>query len=342
MILKNPKKFANELSAWYQQHKRDLPFRTTHEPYHIFLSEMMAQQTQMDTLIPYFNRFIKTFPTIEALANAPTQQVLKAWEGLGYYRRAKYVHESAQAIMNHHDGNFPTDLQALLALKGVGDYTAAAIHSIAFNKPSIAIDGNVARVTARLFAMHDDILKTTTKKKMKTYLEPLMKASEPRIFTQAMMELGALVCQKEPRCASCPLKTHCTAYQTNQQHRLPNRSSLKAKQEETYFVFVIRIGDQVVLRQRPSEGLLANMYEFIQYRSTNLNDGLIQLANDIEGPIKDLKSLGTIKHVFTHKIWHLKVILVDATSTPHKTYHLKTFPYAMSKAHRKIIDLMHE
>ncbi len=226
----------------------------------------------------------------------------------------------------------------MLDLKGVGDYTAAAIHSIAFNEPSVAVDGNVARVAARLFAINDDILKAQTKTAIKQALKPLMAASEPRVFTQGLMELGALVCKKEARCEACPLTTHCAAYQTNQQASIPVRGKAKPKTIETYTVFVINVAGKHVLKQRPSDGLLANMYEFVQYPTTDLNDALVQLAKEIEGPITTMKDLGMVKHVFTHKIWHLHVIEVHVPRASHPTFNLHDFPYAISKAHRKIID----
>ncbi len=202
--------FSGHLLEWYMENKRDLPWRRHRDPYYIWVSEIMLQQTRVDTVIPYFKRFIERFPTVEALADAPEQDVLKCWEGLGYYSRARNLQAAAKQVKELHGGQVPDDRAAVFALKGVGPYTAGAILSIAFNKPEPAVDGNVMRVLSRYFLIEEDIMKGSTRALMEGLVTELIPEGRASDFNQALMELGALVCTpKSPHCLTCPVMEHC-------------------------------------------------------------------------------------------------------------------------------------
>ncbi|MFP4287262.1 MAG: A/G-specific adenine glycosylase [Candidatus Izemoplasmataceae bacterium] len=337
----NPKQFARELANWFRENKRDLPFRKTKDPYKIFLSELMLQQTQMDTVIPYYERFIKVFPTITDLANASLDDVYKLWQGLGYYRRAKYIHETAKIIRDEYQGVFPSDLNSIRKLKGVGNYTAGAIHSIAFKQPTPAVDGNVMRVMSRVLMRDDDIALTKNMKTIETILKSYIVHEDPSDFTEGMMELGALICQKTPKCNLCPVSKHCLAFKHDKVHLYPYKSKLKEKTIENYYVIVLKENMNVLLRQRPSEGLLANMLEFPQYETPSLEIALKQFEEEFNLKVINHLSLNqTIKHVFTHKIWMMHSVIVDVSQHPYTLIPMDQLPKAMSKAHLKIMSLL--
>ncbi len=342
-MLTNKKQFAHDLCDWYRQNQRDLPFRKTTDPYKIFLSEMMLQQTQVVTMLPYYDRFIDTFPTIESLAQAQESEVLKLWEGLGYYRRARYIHETAKMIMSDFGGVFPSDYKDILSLKGVGKYTAGAVHSIAFNHPTPAVDGNVMRVMSRVLMLDQDITKTQTVKHVETVLSQTIIHDNPSDFTQGLMEVGALICIKTPHCDICPLRMHCLAAKHNVQTEYPIKKKLKAKTEEHYITFIIKNkSHDVVLTKRPARGLLANMLEFPQVKTTDLTQAIktIEAAYDIT--IDNPMFHRSIKHVFTHKIWHMDVYHVNTSNKSLPFYPMNDLTEAMSRAHLKIIDSLKE
>lgn len=335
------KKFANELSNWYRENKRDLPFRKTSDPYKIFVSELMLQQTQVDTVIPYYLKFIERFPDVYALASAPVDEVLKLWEGLGYYRRARYIYDTAQMIVDEYQGVFPNQLKDIESLKGVGRYTARAIHSIAFNQPSAAVDGNVMRVMSRVMLYEKDIAKTKHMKEIESYVNNLIIHEVPSDFTQAMMELGATICTKNPRCEICPVNKYCFAYKQKEQNNYPKKSKLKAKTHEHFMVMIVRFTDQYLMIQRPKHGLLANMYEFPQFNTKDLSEAKALFNEQFNTKIVDETKVFSIEHVFTHKVWHLSIYEVSLESYEGlPLISLDNFPYAISKAHLKIIDLI--
>ncbi len=336
----NPGLFADKLTSWYRKNKRNLPFRNTHNPYNILISELMAQQTQMRTLIPYYERFVNRFPDFQTLADADVSEVLKYWEGLGYYNRARYLHETARTVIDEFQGDFPETLTAIKQLKGVGDYTASAIHSIAFNQPSLAVDGNVSRVISRYMGLKADVLKQGTRKEIADLLRPAIEQSVPRDFTQALMELGALVCTKEPSCEACPLKANCFAYKHDMQGVFPVKAKSKPKTTETLDVVVAEYNGKFVLRKRPDHGLLAGMYEFPQFVGGSDHSRLPSLLGTNYHGV--LKPVGHVKHVFTHRIWSMQIFHLTLEKAPNDLYDLRTFPYAIATAHRKIITLLEE
>ena len=329
---------SQDLMQWYDIHQRDLPFRGIENPYFTWVSEIMLQQTQVDTVIPYFNRFIKRFKTPCELANASSDEVLKYWEGLGYYRRARHLHESAQIICREYNGVFPKELEKIESLKGVGRYIARAIHSIAFNEPSPAVDGNVMRVMSRLLTYDKDLTKTVHQREIESHVGEMIQHQTPRDFTQALMELGAMVCQKQPKCEICPLKNDCNAYQTKTQSLYPNLPKKTKTTHHNYMVFVVKQDDRAVLVKRPDNGLLANLYTFPQYDGP-LDQALLQFSSDYQVDILNAEALFDIDHVFSHQTWKLHVYELALKSyTDLPLVKLSDFPYAIAKAHLNIIE----
>jgi A/G-specific adenine glycosylase len=261
-------KFSRRLLAWYGKHKRDLPWRRTRDPYRIWLSEILLQQTRVEAVIPYYERFLARFPDVFALANAPLDDVLKAWEGAGYYARARNLHRAAQIVANERGGKFPRTVEGLLELPGIGRYTAGAIASIAFNKDAPVVDGNVIRVLCRYFGIRDDPKASATQEKLWDTARELVPAGEAREFNQALMELGATIClPKNPRCLLCPVQKDCFARQDGLQNDLPVKRAKKELPHRVIAAGVIyrRAGsgkEEILIQQRLTEGLLGGLWEF--------------------------------------------------------------------------------
>ena len=321
-----------KLENWYKKNHRQLPFRASKDPYQIWVSEIMLQQTQMDTVIPYFNRFIKVFPTVDDLAKISEEELLKHVQGLGYYRRFKYMLKAAKKIVNDNQSIFPSTYTDVLKLPGVGEYTAGAIMSIAYDKAYAATDGNVIRVLARYYLIETDMREEKNKKEIKKLNQSLVEKSKPSIYTQAIMELGALVCKPaSPKCHECPLADTCKAYKKNVVEDLPYLSKAKNKKSVFFNTFVIEDGDYLYLRKR-TETLLGGMYEFPQFEK------------HLKHPFDDQKTeqLTSVKHVFTHLIWHMDVYGVKLIGQPLKDWvkipknHLHDYPMAI--AHKKIAN----
>jgi len=258
--------FSSELLNWYDVNKRDLPWRRSRDPYHIWVSEIMLQQTRVDTVIPYFHRFIERFPTIEALADAPEDDVLKCWEGLGYYSRARNLQSAARQITEQYGGVMPSGKEEVAGLKGVGPYTAGAIRSIAFNIPAAAVDGNVMRVLSRYFLIEDDIMKIKTRTRMEELVLTLVPEGRASDFTQALMELGALICTpKSPKCLVCPVMEHCAGRLEGKEESLPVKTKAKPPRPEHRLAAIVEgtgvHEGKILIRKRPAAGLLAGMWE---------------------------------------------------------------------------------
>lgn len=256
--------FANSLTQWYLKNKRDLPWRNTQNPYYIWLSEIMLQQTRVAQGMPYFYSFTNAFPTVFDLANASEEQVLKLWQGLGYYSRARNLHKTAQYVAFELDGKFPDHYTALLKLKGVGSYTAAAIASFSYGESVPVVDGNVFRVLSRYFDIETDILSNNAKKEFTDLAYELMSKDNPALFNQAIMEFGALQCvPKNPNCVVCPLNNSCLALQKNKIDSLPVKSK-KAKAKNRYFNYVIFLDEHqnTIIQKRTDKGIWHNLYEF--------------------------------------------------------------------------------
>lgn len=302
---KQRQQIQTHLLDWYAKYQRDLPWRRTSDPYAIWISEIMLQQTQVATAKPYYKRFLEKFPTVEALAKAPMDDVLKAWEGLGYYSRARNLHRAAKAIVETHGGKLPQAVDELLKLPGIGPYTAGAIASIAFGLDEPVLDGNVIRVTSRLFRIHENPKESSTQKKLWALARDLIPAGEASFFNQALMDLGATICiPKKPRCLVCPLYDVCEARQQGEQDQLP----IKVKRQKTPHydlgVGIVWKDDQFLLVQRPKEGLLGGLWEF---PGGEQNEGerleacvRRQVKEKLNVKIKVNEHLTTVKHGFTH------------------------------------------
>ncbi|MGX7013361.1 A/G-specific adenine glycosylase [Vagococcus silagei] len=328
---------AQDLVIWYDEEKRLLPWRENTDPYRVWVSEIMLQQTQVVTVIPYFLRFLDWFPTIKDLAEAPEARILKAWEGLGYYSRVRNMQIAAQQIMTEFNGEMSSDLTDILTLKGIGPYTGGAIASISFNRVEPAIDGNVMRVYSRLYCLSDDIAKPKSRKVFDAKVRATMSSERPGDFNQALMDLGATVCTpKAPKCEECPLQKYCESYQKGTMLDYPVKSK-KQKAVPKYYLALAMENKQheYYFKQRPDEGLLRKMWTFPLVEVTkkeyetylknwrhyqeqlispellvaeSSEDDLLEKLTEIEQQIIwQTQPLGEVTHLFTHLKWHLLI-----------------------------------
>lgn len=300
------------LITWYQKNKRDLPWRKEVTAYHVWVSEIMLQQTRVEAVKGYYERFMKEVPTISDLAQIEEDRLLKLWQGLGYYNRVRNMKKAAQKIETDYQGIFPDSYQEVLSLPGIGSYTAGAILSLAFWQPYPAVDGNVLRVLSRVLGSEKDITLPSTKQEMEEILKTLLQSSFVRDFNQGLMELGALICLPNgaPKCESCPLQSFCVAYHQGLTTKLPIKSVKNKRKKEFRTVFLFQCQDTYAILKRPSQGLLASMYEFPnQEGQFSLEEIKEQLAKDFE--IINLIPLKKAKHIFTHKEWYLTGYLVE-------------------------------
>ncbi|MDT2758318.1 A/G-specific adenine glycosylase [Enterococcus xiangfangensis] len=322
--------FQADFLSWYQQEKRNLPWRYDQDPYRIWISEIMLQQTRVDTVIDYFYRFMEEFPTIQELADAPEDKLLKVWEGLGYYSRARNLQTAAKQIIAEFDGVFPTTVEAIHSLKGIGPYTAGAISSIAFKIPEPAIDGNVMRVVSRLFCIEADIAKASSRKAFDEAMRKIISQNQPGEFNQALMDLGSSICTPtSPQCESCPIRNYCQAYQEKRQTDFPVKSKKQRPKDVYYIAGIIENQQQeIFLQRRPESGLLANMWLFpleevsqIEFQAFQkrydpaawdlFSSSLVAEDNppffSEQAVVWQKKVLGEVKHVFSHLRWHILV-----------------------------------
>jgi len=331
--------FRQKLLAWYDENKRDLPWRRSKNPYHIWVSEIMLQQTRVDTVIPYYERFLDWFPTVESLANAPEERLLKAWEGLGYYSRVRNMQTAAQQIMSEFEGKFPSTYEGISSLKGIGPYTAGAISSIAFNLPQPAVDGNVMRVLARLFEVNHDIGNPSNRKIFQAMMEVLIDPDRPGDFNQALMDLGSdIEAPVNPRPEESPVKEFSAAYQ----HGTMDRYPIKAPKKKPIPIFLKALvvqnsQGQFLLEKNESEKLLAGFWHFPLIEVDEFSDQnqdldlfsqvaepILQLGPspqesfeqdyDLEVDWQDLR-FEEVKHIFSHRKWHIQIIAGRVTET---------------------------
>lgn len=312
------------LLNWYQENKRDLPWRRDREPYHIWLSEIMLQQTRVEAVRGYYERFLKELPDIKSLAACPEEKLLKLWEGLGYYNRARNLKKAAEKIMEDYNGSFPTSYEEILALPGIGSYTAGAVASIAFSQPYPAVDGNVLRVLMRLGDDSSDIGKAEVKKGIEEILKENM-PSDPRSWNQALMELGALVClpNGEPHCALCPWEKNCFARANRTIGQRPVKSPKKARRIEKRSILLLSDGERVLLHKRPKKGLLAGLYEFPNVEGWQEKERLLAYARELGAGLLRIEELEEAKHIFTHVEWRMKGYLLrieEAAEVGEKDY----------------------
>ena len=331
--------FRQKLLAWYDENKRDLPWRRSKNPYHIWVSEIMLQQTRVDTVIPYYERFLDWFPTVESLANAPEERLLKAWEGLGYYSRVRNMQTAAQQIMSEFEGKFPSTYEGIASLKGIGPYTAGAISSIAFNLPQPAVDGNVMRVLARLFEVNHDIGNPSNRKIFQAMMEVLIDPDRPGDFNQALMDLGSdIEAPVNPRPEDSPVKDFSAAYQHGTMDRYPIKAPKKKPIPIYLKALVVQNSQgQFLLEKNESEKLLAGFWHFPLIEVDDFSDQnqdldlfsqvaepILQLGPspqesfeqdyDLEVDWQDLR-FEEVKHIFSHRKWHIQIIAGRVTET---------------------------
>lgn len=296
---------SQQLLTWFAEHSRPLPWRGNVTPYHVWVSEVMLQQTRVETVIPYYQRWIERFPDVSSLAQAPLDEVLRYWEGLGYYARARNLHRAAQLIVEKFGGSLPQDLQTLRKIPGIGDYTAAAIASIAFNIDTPTLDGNIRRVLARLDGLRIPIRSTEAEQHLLQLAQNLLPAGRAGDFNQALMELGALVClPRNPACRLCPLAEHCVAKRNNWQSTLPVRAEKKPLPSITVTAAVICQENKVLIAQRPPHGLLGSLWEFPGGKLEE-NESLEhclqrELLEELSLPVIVGSRLGIYHHAYTH------------------------------------------
>lgn len=298
---------AKPLLTWYDSGRRILPWREDPTPYHVWLSEIMLQQTRVEAVKPYYDRFICRLPDIESLASVEEEELLKLWEGLGYYNRARNLKKSAIQISTEYGGKMPEDYDKLMELTGVGSYTAGAIASIAFGKPVPAVDGNVLRILSRLRADDRDIMDAKVKKAIEEELRAVIPKERPGDFNQALMELGATVCvpNGSPKCGQCPWKEICQAKRQGNASEYPKKRAKKARSIEKKTVLLIQYEQRIALNKRPSEGLLAGMYEFPSIEGHQEEKKVIAYLKRLGVMPLRIRRLEPAKHIFTHKEWHM-------------------------------------
>ena len=326
---------TDKLLHWYQQNKRDLPWRQTQDPYKIWLSEIILQQTQVAQGLPYYKKFITTYPDVQALAAATEHEILNLWQGLGYYSRARNLHFTAKDIVVNYGGVFPKTYQALLQLKGVGDYTAAAIASFCYNEPVSVLDGNVYRVLARIFGLEIPINSTEGKKIFRMLAQENLDKRQPAVYNQAIMEFGALHCTpKQAKCDSCPLSQECMAYQTGQVSHLPVKlSKIKIKKRYLHY-FLVQYKDAIILEKRQGKGIWQNLFQLplIETAQNQVfsNRDLDQLyQNYAIDPDAAPIMISEVQHKLTHRHLKIKFWLVKSKKRSNclvKINELKNYP----------------
>lgn len=308
------------LIPWYEAHKRELPWRQDREPYHVWLSEIMLQQTRVEAVKEYYRRFVTALPTIPDLAEAPEEQILKLWEGLGYYNRVRNLQKAAQTICAEYTGVFPSEYAQIRSLSGIGDYTAGAIASICFDAPTPAVDGNVLRVYSRLLADDANIDLQTTKKRITRKLQETYPQKNPGIATQALMELGATVCVPNgaPRCDVCPVAEICQARKQDTWRNLPVRSEKKKRKIVDKTVFILLTEDTVALHKRSTSGLLAGMWEFPNVDAKLDKQAAVTQVTGWQAEPLDLLMQTSYTHIFSHVEWHMTAYYIRCRKTNKK------------------------
>ncbi|MDE5420751.1 A/G-specific adenine glycosylase [Ancylomarina sp. DW003] len=310
-----------EIINWYEFNKRDLPWRNTSDPYKIWISEIMLQQTQVVTVIDYYHRFLNSFPTINALASADEQEVLNLWQGLGYYSRARNLHQAAKSIEDNYNGVFPTTFDEILKLKGIGVYTASAIAAFAFHLPQAAVDGNVYRVLSRLFGVSEPTNSPKGKREFQALADELMADAPPHVYNQAIIEFGALQCTaKNPNCEACPIQANCFAYINKQQSVFPVKKK-KVKVTDRYFYYLLISGDEkFLMQQRGDKDIWRKMFEFPLIETQNK----IELVDLIKSEswqslfkgldVKVREHIVSKVHKLSHQNLYIEFIHIDANT----------------------------
>lgn len=316
------KRAGKKLLSWYPKKKRDLPWRQTKEAYPIWVSETMLQQTRVETVKPYYQRFLETFPTPEDLAKAQEEEVVAVWQGLGYYSRARNLQAGVREWVEAYGSILPKERKTLESLRGIGPYTAGALLSIVYGLPEAAIDGNVFRVVTRLQEIADEIDKPKTRKIVEEIVLEMMPAENPGNFNQALMELGATICvPRSPRCPDCPIQKECSSYQAGTMLEYPKRKKPRPPKPILVVAGVLELEGKVLLRQRPAKGLLAGMWEFPGIEAISQEEGksLLEALFEDHGFIVEVKEMiCSIEHIFSHRIWDLESYRIQCTQLPER------------------------
>lgn len=327
VVLEEPELYeiAEPVVGWFRQNKRDLPWRKDQDPYHVWVSEIMLQQTRVEAVKPYYERFLKELPRVKDLAEAKEDTLLKLWEGLGYYNRVRNMQKAAQQIMVDFHGEFPNTYEEILSLKGIGNYTAGAISAFAFGLPKPAVDGNVLRVVSRITGSREDIMKQSVRKAMERALEQVIPEDAASDFGQGLIELGAIVCvpNGEPKCAECPAAFACVARKQGLTAEIPVKKKAKARRIEKRTVFIFKDGEKLAIRKRPGKGLLAGLYEFPNEEGKLTQKEVTAYSKEIGLMPVRVKKLESAKHIFSHVEWHMtgyEVIVDELEKTNKKEF----------------------
>ncbi len=327
VVLEEPELYeiAEPVVGWFRQNKRDLPWRKDQDPYHVWVSEIMLQQTRVEAVKPYYERFLKELPRVKDLAEAKEDTLLKLWEGLGYYNRVRNMQKAAQQIMVDFHGEFPNTYEEILSLKGIGNYTAGAISAFAFGLPKPAVDGNVLRVVSRITGSREDIMKQSVRKAMERALEQVIPEDAASDFGQGLIELGAIVCvpNGEPKCAECPAAFACVARKQGLTAEIPVKKKAKARRIEKRTVLIFKDGEKLAIRKRPGKGLLAGLYEFPNEEGRLAQKEVTAYSKEIGLMPVRVKKLESAKHIFSHVEWHMtgyEVIVDELEKTNKKEF----------------------
>lgn len=301
------KQIRRPLLSWYRENARMLPWRENREPYRIWISEIMLQQTRVEAVKPYFFRFLEELPDIRSLAEVPEEKLLKLWEGLGYYSRARNLQKCARELVENHGGQMPDDFEEILKLPGIGRYTAGAIASIAFSIPVPAVDGNVLRVVSRVLGDRSDITKPVFKRKTETLLKETMVQEHPGEYNQALIEVGALVCvpNGEPKCPVCPLASLCRTRRDGLWKEIPYKPPKKQRKREERTVVIFERGGQIALKKRPPSGLLASLYELPNAEGHLEEKDVLEAFQFGEKDVLSVRALPKARHIFSHVEWEM-------------------------------------
>lgn len=293
---------------WYRTNKRQLPWRENVNAYRVWVSEIMLQQTRVEAVKPYYERFLNEFPTVQELAAADEDKLLKLWEGLGYYNRVKNMQKAAKQVMVDYHGEFPDTYEEIRSLTGIGNYTAGAISAFAYGIPEPAVDGNVLRVISRILSNDEDIMKASVRTKVEDSIREVIPAGAAGDFNQGLIELGALICVPNgmPKCEECPVKEWCLAREENRVMELPVKTKAKARKIEKRTVFIVKGGEKVLIRKRPSKGLLSGLYELPNELGHLEEEEVIAYCKKNNLSPLRLKKLGSGKHIFSHVEWHME------------------------------------
>lgn len=337
------------LLDWYDANRRVLPFRGTRDPYAVWISEIMLQQTRTDTVSGYYTRFLKRFPNIAALAQADEQEVLKYWEGLGYYSRARNLHKAAQIMQREYGGRFPAAYEGIRALPGVGDYTAAAVASIAYRLPYPAIDGNLTRVLARVHGVREDVGRPSVKRLIHELGEREIDRERPGDWNQALMDLGATICVPgTPDCARCPLQAQCDAYAQGDADQLPIRAAARPPVPVDVGVGLVIAEGRVLMIKRDA-ALLKGLWTFLLCEGDSTPEGMARKLEALGMQANRITPIGEARHVFTHRIWNMQLYRVDLSAVPQRmigqwadaqTLTELPLPTAMKAARRAAMDIL--